>query len=438
MARVILRGVRDFAVTGLMVLLLVLPPTSGFLPGQHPSLGMHGSADVTIHYPVLAFCAGVDELPGTVNHFLGHDSAKWRTPSPTSAKVRYKGVNPVLDPVGLYDPILSAFHLRNTNSGGVAHIAFGYGPPGSNWIPVAGDWDRDGDDSVGLYDPVTSTFHLRNTNTGGVADLAFRYGPPGANWKPVAGDWNGDGTDTVGLYDQATSAFHLRNSHAGGGADVVVIYGPPGANWKPVVGDWNGDGIDTIGLYDPVTSTFHLRNANSGGVANIVFGYGPAGAGWLPLAGDWNGDGTDTIGLYDPVRSAFHLRDTNSGGVANIAFGYGPAGAEWLPATGGWDIGSGTWNGTWQSTLMPSASGTFQAQLIQSGQSLSGTITITGAPLITSGTIDGILQGDEMRFNVISGGLAAMALIGTVLSNNASGTYFTLHPDTGTWLASKQ
>ncbi|MGH2499786.1 MAG: SBBP repeat-containing protein [Candidatus Limnocylindria bacterium] len=43
--------------------------------------------------------AGLDELPGTVNYFIGNDPAKWRTGIPTYARVRYESVYPGIDVV---------------------------------------------------------------------------------------------------------------------------------------------------------------------------------------------------------------------------------------------------------------------------------------------------------------------------------------------------
>jgi hypothetical protein len=48
-----------------------------------------------------------------------------------------------------------------------------------------GDWDGDGDDTLGLYRPSNGTVYLRNTNTTGIADLAYTMG--GSVHKPVAG-----------------------------------------------------------------------------------------------------------------------------------------------------------------------------------------------------------------------------------------------------------
>jgi uncharacterized protein (TIGR03437 family) len=41
--------------------------------------------------------AGEDQLPGTANHFVGNDPARWHTRVPTYAKVRYHGVYPGVD-----------------------------------------------------------------------------------------------------------------------------------------------------------------------------------------------------------------------------------------------------------------------------------------------------------------------------------------------------
>ena len=99
--------------------------------------------------------------------------------------------------------------MKNSNSTGYADISFGFGAPG--WLPVAGDWDGDGDTTIGLYDPTTATFHLRNTNSVGYADASFVFGTANSGFKPVAGDWDGTGGDSVGLYDSISSVFYLKN-----------------------------------------------------------------------------------------------------------------------------------------------------------------------------------------------------------------------------------
>ena len=239
--------------------------------------------------------------------------------------------------VGLQNSGTSTFYLRNANGPGPADLTFRYGPAASDWMPIAGDWDGDGDVTIGLYNPTTGYFYLRNSNSAGVADLAFRYGPTGSTLKPIAGDWDGDGDVTIGLYNPTTGYFYLRNTNAPGPADLTFRFGPAGSGWIPIVGSWDGDSTDTIGLYNPTTGTFYLRNTNAAGAADLTFRYGPTASAWLPIAGDWNGDETDTIGLFSAGASTFYLRNSNSAGVADLTFRYGPKPSTWLPIAGDWD-----------------------------------------------------------------------------------------------------
>ncbi|MEE2663842.1 MAG: hypothetical protein VX681_06960, partial [Myxococcota bacterium] len=98
---------------------------------------------------------------------------------------------PMADPttVGLFNPVSGRFYLKNTHSGGPADVIIRVGPAGSNWIPITGDWDGDGDVTVGLFNPVSGRFYLKNTHSGGPADVIIRFGPAGSNWTPLAGDW---------------------------------------------------------------------------------------------------------------------------------------------------------------------------------------------------------------------------------------------------------
>lgn len=202
------------------------------------------------------------------------------------------------DTIGVYDPSTSRFYLNNANStnpGSPTISAFIYGPANSGWIPIAGDWNEDGTDTIGLYDPALSRFHLRNTNNGGGANITFIYGPGNSGWKPIIGDWNSDQTDTIALYNPANARFYLKDTNASGNADVTFIYG--GANWKPLAGDWNGNGYDTIGAYDPSASRFNLRNTNNVGNADITAVYGDNTM--TPITGNWTAREQPTATFLD-------------------------------------------------------------------------------------------------------------------------------------------
>ena len=160
---------------------------------------------------------------------------------------------------------------------------------------------------------------LRNTNTSGVADVAFTYGNTGDT--PIMGDWNGDGEQTPGVVRGIT--WFLRNSNSTGVADEVLQYGNPGD--KVVVGDWNGDGVQSPGVVRGIT--WFLRNSNSTGVADVSFQYGNPGD--TVVVGDWNGYAGASGGKQTPgvIRGiAWFVRNYNSTGVADEVFLYGNIG----------------------------------------------------------------------------------------------------------------
>jgi hypothetical protein len=238
--------------------------------------------------------------------------------------------------LGLYNNAAGTAYLRNENTSGSADITFQFGPAGSDWIPIAGDWDHDGICTLGLYDQSGGMVYLRNENTSGIADVTFQFGPAGNDWIPIAGDWNHDGVTTVGLYDQAGNTVYLRNENTSGFADITYQYGPGGNNWLPIAGDWDHNGDSTLGLYDRAANRVYLRNENTTGMADVIFEYGPAGNNWMAIAGDWERNGESTVGLYDRAVNTAFLRNENTTGFADITFQYGPGANNWTPIAGNW------------------------------------------------------------------------------------------------------
>jgi hypothetical protein len=225
------------------------------------------------------------------------------------------------DTPGQYRPTNGFVYLRNSNDTGFANAEFFFGLASD--IPVAGDWDGDGDDTIGIFR--AGQFFLRNSNDTGFADINFAFGTTGD--IPIAGDWDGDGVDTIGLV--RGNLIFLRNSNTGGAPDATLVYGS--ASDIYIAGDWDGDGIDTIGAFRPTNGFVYLRNTNTTGVADIEFFYGIAGD--KPVAGDWNNDGIDTIGI---VRgNDWFLRNSNTTGFAEIVFTYGTPTD--IPIVGDWN-----------------------------------------------------------------------------------------------------
>jgi hypothetical protein len=246
-----------------------------------------------------------------------------------------------IERVGLYEPQPSQFELKQANTRTAKITLVRFGPRNGGWLPIAGDWDGDGDTTVGLYDPRTGTFRLKNSHLGRNTDVVVRLQPPTADALPIAGDWDGDGRDGVGFYDRRDPqrpSFQLWNTLADGAAfdEAIVLTSTanPPTDTLPVAGDWDGDGRDEVGFFARSIGLFVLGGR---GPVTLMLLENVGGTG-LPVAGDWNGDGRDGVGVYDPRTATFHLNNTiGPGGVpGEVIFRFGPRRNGWLPIAGAW------------------------------------------------------------------------------------------------------
>jgi hypothetical protein len=286
--------------------------------------------------------------------------------------------------ISVFQPGSATWYLHNSPAPGAPDVApFAYG--GGDWIPVAGDWNGDGQVTVGVYDPHTATWYLKNDNHAGAPSVTpFRYGEPG--WIPVVGDWAGSGRDGIGVFDPATGTWYLRNEATAGAPDAGQFrFGAPG--WLPVVGDWDGNGTTTIGAFDPIgqfgkpAATWYLRNSNSAGAPDVApFAYGAPG--WVPVAGDWDGNGTTTVGVFDPGFATWYLRDSNSVGAPDVApFAYGGRG--WSPLA----LVSPASHNPGNGSPPPGAPQiTLQVPATAAGNSFTAAVTVRNDPSVNAST----------------------------------------------------
>lgn len=247
----------------------------------------------------------------------------------------FEGRVPGGDSVGLVDPALGVWNLRN-NSG--VETSFYFGNPGDD--PVAGDWDCDGTDTPGLYRRSDGYVYLRNSNDQGIADTSFFFGDPGD--VPLAGDMDGDGCDTISVYRPSEQRFFIinelgENDGGLGPADYSFVFGNPGD--QPVVGDWDGDGVDEVGLHRGSTGLFYWRNTLTTGIADGEIYFGDPGDRFV--AGDWGVvDGRDTPAVFRPSDRTVYFRHSLTEGIADSQFLWPGAGASWLPVAGGFSLAS--------------------------------------------------------------------------------------------------
>jgi hypothetical protein len=245
----------------------------------------------------------------------------------------------VAERVGLYEPQPSRFDLKQANSRAAPVTLVRFGPRNGGWLPIAGDWDGDGDTTVGLYEPDTGTFRLKNSHLGRNVDVVVRLQPPTADALPIAGDWDGDGRDGVGFFDlrdRHRPSFQLFNTLADGALFdrhvVLTSIADPPADMQPLAGDWDGDGRDDVGFYAPESRMFAL---GGNGPVTFVLLEGASDSA-LPVAGDWDGDGRDGVGVYEPRAALFRLRNALTSGAADVTFRFGPRRGGWLPIAGAW------------------------------------------------------------------------------------------------------
>lgn len=231
------------------------------------------------------------------------------------------------DTIGVFNPGLLQFQLKNSLTGGTPDITVNRGAAGD--VAIKGDFNGDGIDTVSTFN--NGTWTVRNFNI-----LAGYPAPPTvvtfgqAGDIPVTGDWNGDDIDTIGFFRPSEGRFFLSNSLVNPQEDITVIFGIAGD--LPVAGDWNGDGIDSVGVFRPSSAEFFLTDDNAIR-ANVDIGGVFGTAEDLPIAGDFDGDGRDSFGVWRPSITTFFLTNNNVDIAATALFGV----AGNTPVVGDWD-----------------------------------------------------------------------------------------------------
>jgi VCBS repeat-containing protein len=239
------------------------------------------------------------------------------------------------------------FHLAGENLPGASQNSFAFNVRLPSWLPLAGDWDGDGDDTVGVFDPSTTSFYLINNNSSAnpapIANFPFSFNANLNGWTPLAGDWDGNGDDTVGVWDPASCTFYLINNNSSSNPQAVPSFSFRAnlRGWIPIAGDWDGDGDDTVGVFNPADGMLYLINNNSAGNPQLItpFSLGVVPPSAWPVAGDWNGDGVDTVGIYSRSENRFYLANANQawppGGITEFVCSVPVSGA--VPLAGDWN-----------------------------------------------------------------------------------------------------
>jgi len=124
--------------------------------------------------------------------------------------------------------------------------------------------------NIGVFRPSARTFYL-DYNGNGAWDgpsIDKVCGPFGIGTDlPVAGDWDGDGQAEIGVFRPSARTFYLdyNGNGAWDGPSIDKVCGPFGIGTDlPVAGDWDGDGQAEIGVFRPSARTFYLDYNGNG------------------------------------------------------------------------------------------------------------------------------------------------------------------------------
>jgi outer membrane protein assembly factor BamB len=130
-------------------------------------------------------------------------------------------------------------------------------------LPVAGDWNANGQSETGVYRPGVG-FYLKMDNGSTWNGTTDRYLPwdNAAVDLPIAGDWNADGRTETGVYRPGVG-FYLKmdNGTTWNGTTDRYLPWDNAAVDRPVAGDWNADGRTETGVYRPGVG-FYLKMDN--------------------------------------------------------------------------------------------------------------------------------------------------------------------------------
>ena len=319
-------------------------------------------------------------------------------------------------------------------------------------VDVTGTWSGSWVSSGGGYSGnVTITLVQNGTSLSGTASVT---GSPCLTSGSVSGTVSGNkvaygvvsGQSTIEFNttyasDTISGTYSITAGNCAGEAGTCSITRIAASDTTPpsVISTSPANIAESVSIYTPINAAFsETMNASSINLTTFTVRQGTTSVlGTVSYSGT-----TATFTPASPLEYSTTYTATITTGVKDLAGNPMVANYTWTFSTEAAQAAidlTGTGNGSWASSGGV-YSGSLSVVLVQNGSSITGTASITGSPCMSSGSVSGIVTGNDIVFGAGSG-LDDIEFNATYVSQSISGSYSitagSCAGDTGTFLMSK-
>lgn len=124
---------------------------------------------------------------------------------------------------------------------------------GSEYAPVAGDFDGDGKQDPAVYQETTANWFIALSSNRYVVG-SVNLGGPG--YIPVDGDFDADGKSDPAVYQETTGNWYVMLSASYYAIACMPAFGQPG--YLPVPGDYDGTGETELAVYQQASGNWYV------------------------------------------------------------------------------------------------------------------------------------------------------------------------------------